>query len=622
MLSRIKPCWQIHTRKLYLLNKFSYNQRAKSLTTMEVTKDNFVKAFALLQSSIKDADFIAIDGEFTGLSTLKGRRSSYDTLEEKFEKLRRGTSQFMLVQYGICLFTWNKEKEVYEALPFTFYLFPRPYKRFYNDVMFMCQSSSLDFLANNGFDFNKLFHKGISYLSPWQDAKVKERLEKDLSFCAASASANPEIEASTKKIFIPQNQRVFIDDILKKVNDFLADKNIKTLDLPTCNAFQRKLIYEKLEDKYPIGLYLESAAFEGTNDKFVRAIKVTASGLNDLKSESRRKEIELYEEILGFSKVMKLLAEVKKPIIGHNMLLDIFLTVFNFYDNSVSNYKDFKMLVHSIFPTLFDTKVMLSNEPLASKVDGTSLSKLYGSITSGDLPDPLVTQVHKLDEDCRTEGQFHQAGYDAFCTGSIFISAAKCLLEGLNLPSKRIDMDSDIISLYANRVHILGIRDIFYTDFSLDDKIPNRKCVFYVNFPKGWGENDFNDLFSSVCSLSKPTIWLNDTSVYVTISNEQKYQEVYETFVLDKKPTDSYYVLPYAETVHSRQPEYKSNFKSADVTKNRGEVSPVKKDSKRKKVESDIEEGELESDDENTSLNNGSKKMKTESGLFEAPNEW
>ena len=119
---------------------------------MEVTKDNFSQAYGIMQTAIKEADFISIDGEFTGLSTLRGRRLTYDTLEDKFWKLKKGTSQFLLIQYGICLFKWNDDANQYEAMPFTFYIYPRPYKRMYNDVMFMCQSSSLDFLANNGFE--------------------------------------------------------------------------------------------------------------------------------------------------------------------------------------------------------------------------------------------------------------------------------------------------------------------------------------------------------------------------------------------------------------------------------------------------------------------------------------
>ena len=47
---------------------------------MEVTSDNFWKALPSILSAIDDASFVAIDGEFTGLSAFKGI-SAFDTIE-------------------------------------------------------------------------------------------------------------------------------------------------------------------------------------------------------------------------------------------------------------------------------------------------------------------------------------------------------------------------------------------------------------------------------------------------------------------------------------------------------------------------------------------------------------
>ena len=47
---------------------------------MEVTSDNFWKALPSILSAIDDASFVAIDGEFTGLSAFKGI-SFFDTIE-------------------------------------------------------------------------------------------------------------------------------------------------------------------------------------------------------------------------------------------------------------------------------------------------------------------------------------------------------------------------------------------------------------------------------------------------------------------------------------------------------------------------------------------------------------
>jgi len=47
----------------------------------------------------------------------------------------------------------------YEIRSFNFYLFPGPFKR-EGDKKFLCQSSSILFLAGHSFDFNKLFRNG------------------------------------------------------------------------------------------------------------------------------------------------------------------------------------------------------------------------------------------------------------------------------------------------------------------------------------------------------------------------------------------------------------------------------------------------------------------------------
>lgn len=40
----------------------------------------------------------------------------------------------------------------------------------------MCQASSIVFLANEGFDFNKLFKEGIPYLTKDEEEKLNKRI--------------------------------------------------------------------------------------------------------------------------------------------------------------------------------------------------------------------------------------------------------------------------------------------------------------------------------------------------------------------------------------------------------------------------------------------------------------
>jgi hypothetical protein len=46
----------------------------------------------------------------------------------------------------------------------------------FRSFRFLCQTSSLDFLIGQGFDFNKLIRDGVSYLRPAELGKKKHSM--------------------------------------------------------------------------------------------------------------------------------------------------------------------------------------------------------------------------------------------------------------------------------------------------------------------------------------------------------------------------------------------------------------------------------------------------------------
>jgi poly(A)-specific ribonuclease len=68
---------------------------------------------------------------------------------------------FVVNQFGLSAYVW--EGGAYRPRTFNFYIFPRPFEG--ADKRFVCQASSLDFLASCGFDFNKAIYDGISYMT-------------------------------------------------------------------------------------------------------------------------------------------------------------------------------------------------------------------------------------------------------------------------------------------------------------------------------------------------------------------------------------------------------------------------------------------------------------------------
>lgn len=590
---------------------------------MDVTKDNFKEAYCLLERHLSNADFVAIDAEFSGLSTKKGPRNGFQTLQDHYLKTKSGSDRFLILQYGICLFTWNEEMNRYIVLPFTFNIYPRPYKRFFNDVMFMVQSSCLDFLAQNNFDFNKLFYDGISFVHPSTQNKVKEKYEgatemitkKEKNFAENAPKATPKsIPKEDSKVFIPKDKREFMEKITSSVEEFVVDCEKSSLNLPTCNPFERKLIYEVLEERYPMGLYLQSE-FNEKKEKFVKVVKITEKGKSMKLQEDLLGENEVYNQINAFNLIMKLLVHAKKPIIGHNMSLDLFYTVSNFFAIPPESLDEYKSLLNGLFPYIFDTKVISSIKPLSEMLTtGTGLKSLTESI-GVDLV-PVEIDFHEsVKEKIGTGASYHDAGFDALSTGKCFISLIKSLMMHFEKGDGQIVMDGNLIKPFQNRIFIMGINDINYMTVDKKDELPSRRGVYQVTFPSEWKESDLHNLFSPISKLLHPISWINETSAYVSIQDKSKHDIVIEQFVSNNKHSGTFQIIPFPES------------KQMDEEKPPQQSNENKSLRKRKIISyaSDPEDGEISSDDnstEGTSQEQEVKEPESKKPMFEVAENW
>uniref|UniRef100_A0A8B9GPZ2 Poly(A)-specific ribonuclease PARN n=1 Tax=Astyanax mexicanus TaxID=7994 RepID=A0A8B9GPZ2_ASTMX len=119
---------------------------------------DFKESLSTVYSAVEEADFLAIDGEFSGISdgpSVSALTNGMDTPEERYGKLRKHSMDFLLFQFGLCTFRYDQTQAKYLTKSFNFYIFPKPFSRTSPDIKFICQSSSIDFLASQGFDFNK-----------------------------------------------------------------------------------------------------------------------------------------------------------------------------------------------------------------------------------------------------------------------------------------------------------------------------------------------------------------------------------------------------------------------------------------------------------------------------------
>ena len=69
---------------------------------------DFQEVLLELDKVLENASFLCIDGEFTGLNCGPDA-TAFDTPAQYYTKLRSGSMNFLLVQFGLSVFTFDKE---------------------------------------------------------------------------------------------------------------------------------------------------------------------------------------------------------------------------------------------------------------------------------------------------------------------------------------------------------------------------------------------------------------------------------------------------------------------------------------------------------------------------------
>jgi hypothetical protein len=85
-----------------------------------------------------------------------------DSLYQRYDKIRRSVEKFSVVQYGVCTFK-RQPDGTFVAKPHNFYIFGGDNDNIMTKRAFSCLTSSIKFLRDNKFDFNKWIEYGIPF---------------------------------------------------------------------------------------------------------------------------------------------------------------------------------------------------------------------------------------------------------------------------------------------------------------------------------------------------------------------------------------------------------------------------------------------------------------------------
>ncbi|MED6175222.1 hypothetical protein PIB30_076387 [Stylosanthes scabra] len=549
-----------------------------------VTTKNFEASLSELRDHVRASDFVAIDLEMTGVTSAPWRESfEFDRSDVRYLKVRDSAHKFAVVQFGVCPFRWDPSNHSFVAYPYNFYVFPR---QEIEDLApcyeFLCQTTSMDFLAKYQFDFNACIHEGISYLSREQEREAVRRLNstykgehseigklKDVRDIQMISMADMLFTERMKNKFSKwrdgllqeQSQEEQITGTLKdskQLFEVIFFKMHPAIKLSGFTSRQLKLIQLVIRKHFNDLSYVRVNSKDSGSQHMV-VYTDSKDELNlllkEVKDENRKAEEKKIQNAVGFRHVIDLLSAEKKLIVGHNCFLDIAHVYSKFIGPLPGTPEEFVTSINKYFPHIVDTKILFNNNHVLQERMKRSRKSLASAFSlfcpqiavgsnSSDLDSPTHVKVNVEVNDLRSSswnpGAKHEAGYDAFMTGCIFAQICR----DLGVDYKHQESSPQQLALneklqeYVNHLYLSWIHgDII--DLNTGDKVaestpsnnPKRRYlkILFENIVIIWGfpsQLKANDLRVCISKVFGPAsvvsvYHLDATAVFVQFSKPE-----------------------------------------------------------------------------------------------------
>ncbi|CAF3272694.1 unnamed protein product [Rotaria socialis] len=389
----------------------------------EVTSSNFLELFPFITQLIDQSCFLAIDTEFSSVDTFS---SSIKTIKQLYEQRSSFVKQITILQFGIAIFSKTSEQQKYDVNIYNFYLNPTSIHPI--DVEYSMKSSSIKFLAEFNFDFNKCFYSGISFLNQTQEEIL----------------VNQNKSLSNYKFSI--NEQSFLNILFEKMNAWLITAHVDDemeyeFDESNKDILNDYLLHFEIRRCFKT-IWTTTKIIDDKKILFIHHITKETYEQQLKDNLDNEKNFQIFiQSLTGFTNLIRYIRDsYRKPIVGHNCFLDWLLIYDKFLDNLPPKFEEFQRLLNQNFQSsLFDTKYLAlqmkeylftrqNRSNISNYIDklttATSLSSLYDLLTS-KYYDSLIFLKPIIEINSTNQFQYqvrkHEAGYDAFMSGIIFL---------------------------------------------------------------------------------------------------------------------------------------------------------------------------------------------------------
>ncbi|XP_075220946.1 pre-piRNA 3'-exonuclease trimmer-like isoform X2 [Lycorma delicatula] len=509
-----------------------------NLSNYHILNSNFRERYNEIEENIKSAVVISIDSEFSGLSfASKFKNSLFHRGPDRYEVIKKNVDNFLIIEFGLTTFHFNRDENKYEAHMYNFFIFPRPIASV--DTKFACQASSLQFLSKCSFDFNKFVYEGIPYLNEEQERVLRSELVEGKLFQQVERNVAFDDEKDI--------QRVISDVSVWASKAVVGEEYILENDNFRENVIVVYMIHKEIRNRYK-DLWSTSSL----NNIIVR--KVVAGEREELISiNGNYLERDILDYFLGFTKIFRLLVSSKKPIVGHNLFIDLMILYNQFYEPLPDNYSVFKKKINTLFPKIYDTKyISYELRKVLKKEDAwesNMLLDLYNYFAEGrgresNLYRPDV-KLWKQSVDQYPDILVHEAGWDSYICGYCFLQLGHYFASatyGLDAYRRPLTSTEHINSVakFANKVNVVRA-SIGYVNFAGDDPPSNRPQILLVKVKGNCSISSLEvaEMLAKYCSVdTKP---LNNKSVLVAVSNFSCARQILRDFLKHEKYRVSLY---------------------------------------------------------------------------------